>query len=354
MFKVLVPCPTVASQSHIPGRSVDLLISTFRGEPATIPSSAYQRQVEYSAGLTLIEVIVAVAILSILISLSLPAVQAARESARKTTCQNNLRQIALAAHQFHTVHRHLPTNGWGFAWIGSATRGADKNQPGGWVFQLLPFMEQEPLYHSTSVFDTVSHRAALGRLTQAPIPLMKCPTRPTLALGDQSTVFAYRNADTLPTVTRTDYAINEGDWISSTGAGPNSESIADLSLYPWIDATKVTGISWERGGAFLTEIKDGTSNTYFVGEKRISDSLTEWGHDQSMFSGVDIDTTRWTVLPPGPDGNLDDPVERRFGSAHSTGCYMSMCDGSVRMITYSLHPDIHRGLGNRKDGAIGE
>lgn len=302
--------------------------------------------------LTLIELVVVVAIASIVLSISLPAVQAARETARQSECQNNLRQISLGAHQFHSTHRRLPTNGWGFSWVGTATRGVDKHQPGGWIFQLLPYLEQDALYQTTKVQNAIDHRAALGRLTQAPFALMKCPTRPTGSMGVQSTIFTYRNAETFSMVTRTDYAVNEGDWISNTGPGPNSDATVDVSNYPWIDVSKVTGVSWERGSVFLEEITDGTSHTYLIGEKRISDSPTEWGHDQSMFSGVDLDTTRWTVSAPGPDGKLAEPDERRFGSAHYAGCSMSMCDGSVRVVTYSIHPNLHRGIGNRKDGKI--
>jgi hypothetical protein len=88
-----------------------------------------------------------VAIIAILIALLLPAVQFARESARRISWQNQVRQIALAMHAHEGVHRHLPTGGWGWRWHGEPDRGFDERQPGGWVYNLLPFVEQAELRH---------------------------------------------------------------------------------------------------------------------------------------------------------------------------------------------------------------
>ena len=97
-------------------------------------------------GFTLVELLVVIAIIGILIALLLPAVQAAREAARSLECRNHLRQLAMAALNHEQTHGHYPTGGWGYYWIGDPDRGFAEDQPGGWPFNLLPFLEQKDLY----------------------------------------------------------------------------------------------------------------------------------------------------------------------------------------------------------------
>src|SRR5579885_1079893 len=98
------------------------------------------------AGFTLIEVLVVIAIIGLLVAILLPAVQAARASARRTACTNHIKQIALASHHHLDVTRYFPSGGWGLFWVGDPDRGYGHRQPGGWTFSILPFMEQQPLF----------------------------------------------------------------------------------------------------------------------------------------------------------------------------------------------------------------
>ena len=97
-------------------------------------------------GFTLVELLVVVTIIGILIALLLPAVQAAREAARQLQCRNNLKQLALGCLQHESTFKRLPTGGWMYMWTGDADRGTERHQPGGWIYNVLPYIEQQALH----------------------------------------------------------------------------------------------------------------------------------------------------------------------------------------------------------------
>lgn len=300
-------------------------------------------------GFTIVELLVVIGIVAVVIALVLPAVHSSRESARRVTCQNNLRQIAVATHNFEASHTRLPSNGWGYRWMADPTRGVGRSQPGGWIFQIAAYAEF-PI--QTSGSDLISSHLARTELSQMVFPLMKCPSRASglLTLANPS-VTPY-NCSYAALVPKTDYAANEGDVITNTDGGPRSLAEGDSRAYAWTNTDKATGVIYLRSTLRFGEVSDGLSNVYLVGEKsanpnHYSDGL-DLGYDQSIFTGVDLDLNRWTLTPPVRDGFRS--TTRRFGSAHSAGCFMAQCDGSVRCINLSIDPEAHRALGNRSDG----
>ncbi len=304
----------------------------------------------------MIELLIVIAIIGILLSLLLPAVQSARESARRTQCANNLKQIGLALHAFEGNYHSFPSNGWGFAWLADARFGTGNMQPAGWAFQILPYADHAALYQSTNLDNDALRDEASVRLAKAKVSLFRCPSRPASSIVPMSTVFQYFNAPAVVDVSRSDYAICEGSVITNSLEGPASASVEDVRDYPWISQSLANGVSWQRGGARMRDITDGVSNVFLAGEKYVSaagyNSNHDPGYDQSMFSGVDLDIARWTTEPP----NIDRVAiaARRFGSAHVGSCLMALCDGSVRPISYEIDMNLFRLLGDRRDGRVVE
>jgi prepilin-type N-terminal cleavage/methylation domain-containing protein len=312
---------------------------------------------------TLIELLVVIAIIGVLVALLLPAVQAARDAARRMQCQSNLRQIAIAAHNHHQAFGFFPSAGWGYRWVGDPDRGVGASQPGGWTYQLLPFLEEASVRElgrdGRPDEITPEQRAGAAAARRRVLSIYICPSRRSHGLfphkrsalpGGSATPY-YHNGDWTDETARTDYKANGGDVQLLWGAGPDSLAAGDREAFDAVSNS--TGVVFQGSEIGFRNILDGTTHTYFAGEKALHPDHYYSGESRTdnhaLFSGDDWDNIGWTHQPPVQDINERDDG-RRFGSPHDVGVYFAMCDGSVRLVSFDVDPQVHRFLGNRQDG----
>jgi prepilin-type N-terminal cleavage/methylation domain-containing protein len=342
-------------------------------------------------GFTLVELLVVIAIIGILVALLLPAIQAAREAARRNQCKNNLKQLSLGCLNHHDTHKFFPTGGWGYAYVGDADRGYGKDQPGGWMYNVLTYIEEGALHNigaNGNPDDGMSDRTQrLGakQVVQSPLSVINCPSRRqtrTFPLGSNSAGTGFANTNTPDEAGRGDYAANSGHvrnelpFIAgnSPGAGPPTATGyagADDWFRGMIDtygkvsgADILTGVSFVRSEIGIRRISDGTSKTYLAGERYVPvadyETGTDPGDNETWCTGFNNDNYRVTSRATGtqeatpiPDSDTTSPDRTlRFGSAHAGAWNIAMCDGSVQSLSYDVNWEVHRDLGNRQDGNV--
>ena len=329
---------------------------------------SHARSMRRTSGFTLVELLVVIAIIGILIALLLPAVQAAREAARRSQCQNNLKQLGLAAITHHDVHGHFPSSGWGYLWTGDPDKGFGKSQPGGWAYNSLPFMEQSAVHDLGAGLTGAAKWAANGKIAGTPIPTFNCPSRRGAQPYPYETFEGLTNATPVPVLAHADYAGNAGVALRIGSFGNREMAENDIGFQNW----DRDGLTFLRSEISFRHITDGSSSTMYVGEKYLDSNHYRDSQDgadnNSMFSGHDWDTLRWTASAPSeseaiPDYNYEDVGPNRsyqdrpgfasissFGSSHPAAANYVFCDGSVHGISYSIDAQTWIRIGIRNDG----
>jgi prepilin-type N-terminal cleavage/methylation domain-containing protein/prepilin-type processing-associated H-X9-DG protein len=287
------------------------------------------------AGFTLIELLVVIAIIAVLIGLLLPAVQKVREAAARSSCQNNLKQIALGAHNYESTYGHLPVNTQEYppnTWTWDAQRNA---RSWSWLARTLPFLEQDNLYHQGNIPNATFNQALAVIAT--PVKTFFCPSDDA-----QSQVTATDRINLEGgTIALTNYKgvsgsnWDWGDWINNGPSGnPNGLNFGDGLFY------RDDGLKPRR----LLDVKDGTSNTLMVGE-----DVPAWNrHCSWPYSNHAVGTCG---IPPNAkrgNGTAYDPSDwgnvYSFHSRHTGGAQFALADGSVRFIVDTIPLPVYRAL----------
>jgi len=299
-------------------------------------------------GFTLIELLVVIAIIAILIALLLPAVQQAREAARRTQCKNNMKQLGLALHNYHDVNRTFPIGAHG-AWGHS------------WGYGLLPFLEQTPLFavmpkpESDSGWWGGTDARSLGfiQMARTSVPTFICPSQP----GGP-----YENDDVNGLTGRamTSYLACAGGDVQTDNLGATGMDNGN-GLFQVIRMNTST----PDGNVFrMRDITDGTSNTVMVGEAEYRLDANQGCNicDRFLFYHMNFDsgdgsdyseTMGSTYFRINNLGVNNTAREISYGSFHTGGANILMADGTVRFVSENINlEDIWRALGSRDGGEV--
>lgn len=329
-----------------------IIVISDKKRPKRMPALPFNPNPRPRMGFTLVELLVVIAIIGILIGLLLPAVQQAREAARRAQCVNQLKQIGLAWHNHTNTYNAFPTAGYvdrTFVSFENGKPGMLDKQAAGWAFQILPFLEQGNVHSGQSGGTDLDLAKSV---MSSPIAGYYCPSR--------------RSAEA--------NSANATPWCM----GPNRQAFSGFENFARAqtdyaatnqEGTGVLARNWSgsctSGSALrnlnrFASVTDGTSNTLMVGEKRMNRSLlgqTQVGDNYGYTAGWDSttavtqETIRQTTLNPLPD-TLTGNGENRFGSSHNGGFNGVLVDGSVRFFPFTIDVNVFRRLGDKADGEV--
>ena len=207
---------------------------------------------------SLIDFAIILVIVGCVIMLIIPAVQSSRENARRTQCVANLEKLSKSVLAHRDTQLHYPTGGWGSLWVGDADRGFGREQPGGWGYNVLPYLDQESLHDTGKGAAENQKKFDAAHMVSTLLPEFICVSRREIKL--YPIVDKPHNCNRTKVSAHTDYVINRGDVYEFPG--PNGPPSFDDAKYKWQDTSQLTGISFARSMIRSKDITDGESNTY--------------------------------------------------------------------------------------------
>ncbi|QDT38740.1 DUF1559 domain-containing protein [Stratiformator vulcanicus] len=332
-------------------------------------------------GFTLIELLVVIAIIAILIALLLPAVQQAREAARRSQCKNNLKQLGLALHNYHDANSAFPPGVTpNNAWLNNSTTNynALQNASGVWAWgaRILPFLDQQPLYEQLEMTVLPVSSSPLSAL-QTSLPVFLCPSDEMPKLNSANEINGDSHASS-------NYVANFEDTSTSRGYFEEQDegNTTPRALFKKTQKKRPTSFDGVFGiGLSLNtgDISDGTSNTIALGERvwayrdgytprkngaliYASPSILEGtGYGWTGLTSVMNLATSCPLNPVEANCSSDDSFRRTYASSHAGGMQFVMADGSVHFISENIefvsgvdgrnaNSGVFQRLANRRDG----
>lgn len=319
-------------------------------------------------GFTLVELLVVIAIMGVLMSLLLPAVQRARETARRLQCLNNAKQLGLACSSALTINKRFPSAGWSYNFVGDPDRGFGPKQPGSWSYSILPYLEQEPLFmlgrDDKPNEITSDQKEGQAQCCRMPLTVFTCPSRRAATGYPFSGSASIQNANIkqgVDLIGKADYACSVGtnSEIENGGTpGDFNTGVSWETARNWPEREN-TGLIYHHSSVTDEQVPDGLTNTYLLGEKYLQttsyETGTDLGDNECIYCGYDNDNCRGSRFASATDNwrpMRDRPGMAdvyRFGSCHNGSFVMTMGDGSAHWIDYDIEPELHSYLGNRHD-----
>ncbi|WP_373652795.1 DUF1559 domain-containing protein [Schlesneria sp. DSM 10557] len=327
-----------------------LLVDQVDAVPELRPGATRRHHGRHQSGFTLIELLVVIAIIAVLIALLLPAVQQAREAARRTQCKNNLKQIALGIHNYNETYGSLPI---GHQYLGGFDGNWADNKGGsgfGWGWSILPFIDQGPLFNSFNSSQQAAETAPTtpggtlsnALLCQTVIAIISCPSDAKPSQGKD-----------IPTTNLDDGAIPRNATSSYQGSAASFDGWSGDAAGNFANLQQWNGAFGRSnsGARRLHEFTDGTSNTFLVGETKYQGMDSSGGNRSRWYAAVDgtpgaakgasgatnalMDDGQWAMNWTAAQGNPQ--PHRTAGSAHTGGAQFAMSDGSVRFVSEQIH-----------------